>query len=61
MTQREDLIVKATRIAHQAALNEHFRIKKDLAKMGVTADDFGFMDRFTYADLGLALQRARDV
>ncbi len=54
---QDDVITQATRAAHQAALDEHVRIKGDLSKHGISVDDFTIMDRYPLADFGDAIER----
>lgn len=60
MAQPEDVIRKATRIAHQAALDDHLRIKTNLAKVGITVDDLFIMERYPLADFKSAREHDID-
>jgi hypothetical protein len=60
MAHAEDLLLKATRVAHQAALDDHFRIKNELAKSGITVDDFSVLPRYQLADFNSAIERIRE-
>lgn len=59
--KENEAIVRATQVAHQAALDEHVRVKNDLAKLGVCADDFDVMSRYAIAEFDVAIKRDHEV
>lgn len=54
----DDVITQAMRAAHQAALDNDLRVKKSLAKIGLSADDFAIMDRYSLADFARSIRRS---
>lgn len=54
------VITQAIRAAHQAAIENDLRVKNDLARVGISADDFAIMDRYALADFDVAIGRNWD-